>query len=198
MFMHTLIIYCHPSDDSFTYKVKEAFVKGLCDSGKNFEICDLYKINFNPVMISKEYEREAYSLDNEKIPEDVKKEQEKIDRADNIVFIFPNFWTSAPAMLEGWFQRVWTYGYAYGEKKMKVLEKAFFLMTMGGSLKDEIRQKEVDAIKCTMINDRMYNRAKKCEFHVFDEMTRGFGNDENRAERTEKFCKMIYELGVSI
>ena len=37
------------------------------------------------------------------VREDVLREQEKINRADIIVFIYPDFWTASPAMLEGWF-----------------------------------------------------------------------------------------------
>lgn len=78
---------------------------------------------------------------------------------------------------------------------MKVLDKALFLMTMGGSMEEEIRQEQVESIKCSMIGDRMHERAKECRFYVFDEMTRGYGNDENRERRIEKFCKEIYEIG---
>ncbi|HOI27486.1 MAG TPA: NAD(P)H-dependent oxidoreductase [Paludibacteraceae bacterium] len=193
--MSTLIIYCHPSSDSFTCLVKEAFIKGLKDSEQSYEISDLYAMRFNPVMSEREYAREAYYVDNNDIPADVKAEQEKINRADNIVFIFPNFWTSAPAMLEGWFQRVWTYGFAYGEMRMKRLNKALFLMTMGGSLSDKIRQEQFDSIKCSMVGDRMHGRAKIFEFYVFDEMTRSFDNDENRSNRVRRFCKDAYQLG---
>lgn len=196
--MHTLIIYCHPSRDSFTFLAKEALIKGLADNGSKYEISDLYAMNFNPVMSQSEYVHEAFYQDNHDIPDDVRIEQEKIERADNIVFIFPDFWTSAPAMLEGWFQRVWTYGYAYGEKRMKVLNKALFLMTMGGSVSDPVRQEQIESVKCCMIGDRMHNRAKECAFYVFDEMTRGYGNDENREKRIERFCEEIYEIGLNL
>lgn len=58
--MNTLIIYCHPSSDSFTFLAKEALVKGLTDSGHYCEISDLYAMNFNPVMNPSEYVREAF------------------------------------------------------------------------------------------------------------------------------------------
>ena len=67
-------------------------------------------------------------------------------------------WTSSPAMLEGWFQRVWTYGFAYGDKaSMKCLEKAIFLITMGGSLKDKVRRNQLEAMKTVMVGDRIRN-----------------------------------------
>ena len=81
---------------------------------------------------------------------------------------------------------------------MKTLNKAIFLITMGGSLKDEIRREQLQAMKTIMIGDRIRNRAEECEVHVFDEMTRGYGNDENRERRTLEFSQKAYELGKNI
>ena len=126
---------------------------------------------------------------------DILNEQAKINSADMVVFIYPDFWTASPAMLEGWFQRVWTYGFAYGDKtSMKTLEKAMFLITMGGSLKDEIRLQQLEAMKTVMVGDRIRNRAKKCEVYAFDEMTRGYGNGIHREERIEAFSQRAYDL----
>lgn len=130
------------------------------------------------------------------VPEDVRMEQDKIDWADVIAFIYPDFWTASPAMLEGWFQRVLTYGYAYGPSpSMHILQKAMFLITMGGSLQEEIRRIQVEAMKTIMEGDRLHNRVRKCEFHIFDQMTRGYGNDEIRQENTGRYVEMAYELG---
>ena len=141
--MNVLVVYCHPSENSFTSEVKNSFVKGLEEAGHTYTISDLYAEGFNPVMSKEEYHREGfYQLDMPVFP-DVIREQERINSSDVIVFIYPVFWTASPAMLEGWFQRVWTYGFAYGDDpKMKILEKALFFITMGGSLEDEIRIKQ--------------------------------------------------------
>lgn len=197
--MKVFIVYCHPSRNSFTNTVKESFMKGLEDGGHTYEISDLYADKFNPVMSEDEYIREGfYKLDNP-ISEDVLKEQQKINNADTIVFIYPDFWTASPAMLEGWFQRVWTYGFAYGDNpSMKCLEKAIFLVTMGGSLEDEIRRTQLEAMKTVMVGDRIKNRAKKCEVYAFDQMTRGYGNDENRTRRIKEFSQKAYEIAKGI
>ena len=113
--MNILVVYCHPSKNSFTHAVKESFVKGLEDAGYSYEISDLYAENFCPVMSEDEYVREGFYQMDRPVKEDVLREQEKINRTDIIVFIYPDFWTASPAMLEGWFQRVWTYGFAYGD-----------------------------------------------------------------------------------
>lgn len=197
--MNVLIVYCHPSKNSFTHTVKESYVQGLKDAGHQVVISDLYAGGFNPVMSEAEYIREGFYKLEEPVAEDVTEEQKKINNADVIAFIYPDFWTASPAMLEGWFQRVWTYGFAYGNQpSMKTLNKAIFLITMGGSLKDEIRREQLQAMKTIMIGDRIRNRAKECEVYVFDEMTRGYGNDENREKRTSEFSQKAYELGKNI
>lgn len=193
--MNVLIVYCHPSHNSFTACIKESFIKGLEDAGHTYQISDLYADGFNPVMSENEYLREAFYDLDAPVPLDVLKEQEKINGSDVIAFIYPDFWTASPAMLEGWFQRVWTYGYTYGEKPtMKSLDKAIFLITMGGSLDDEIRKIQLEAMKTVMVGDRIRNRAKKCEVYAFDQMTRGYGNDKNRVDRIEKFSLQAYEI----
>ena len=72
---------------------------------------------------------------------------------------------------------------------MKCLEKALFLITMGGALKDEIRRDQLEAMKTVMVGDRIRNRATTCEVYAFDEMTRGYGNDANRDKNADKYSK---------
>ncbi len=194
--MKIFVVYCHPSSNSFTSQVRDSFLKGLADAGHEYVVSDLYGMNFNPVFSESEYMREAFYDLSAAVPDDVLAEQAKINASDAIAFIYPDFWTDAPALLAGWFQRVWTYGFAYGDSRtMKTLEKALFLVTMGGCLKDSHRVEQVEAMKTVMLGDRINDRAKKAEFVVFDEMTRGYGNDGNRCRNTEKFIKEAYGYG---
>jgi NAD(P)H dehydrogenase (quinone) len=50
-------------------------------------------------------------------------------------------------------------------------------------------------MKTVMLDDRINTRAKEKEFIVFDHMTRGYGNDEMRSQRSKQFLKQVYELG---
>ena len=132
--MRVHVVYCHPSHDSVTHTLFESFIDGLKAGGIEYELSDLYAMDFRTDMSESEYLREGYYDDTQPIPEDITAEHEKIERADGIAFIYPVFWTEAPAKLVGWFQRVWTYGYAYGlQRRMKRLEKALMLVCMGGS-----------------------------------------------------------------
>lgn len=118
--LKVLVVYCHPCENSFTNIVKNSFIKGLEDAGHTYVISDLYKEGFNPVMSESEYIREGFYRLDMNVSPDVIREQERINASDVIVYIYPDFWTASPAMLEGWFQRVWTYGFAYGDSpKMK-------------------------------------------------------------------------------
>ena len=101
--MKAFIVYCHPSDDSFTRNVRDAFVKGLSDAGHEFEISDLYKMEFKTEKTEKEYVRDANYRSTPEPESDVLAEQLKINSADAIIFIYPVFWTEAPAKLVGWF-----------------------------------------------------------------------------------------------
>lgn len=193
--MNVLVVYCHPSSDSFTCRVKESFLRGLSQAGHSFEVADLYAMGFETDFSQEEYNREAFYREDLDVPEDVCEQQEKINNADAIAFIYPVFWTEAPAKLVGWFQRVWTYGFAYGNRRMKLLEKALFLVTMGGSLKDEIRREQVEAMKTVMIGDRMADRVKNSEMIVFDEMSREYLSPDEREKRIELFLGQAYDAG---
>lgn len=46
-------------------------------------------------------------------PADVREQQAKVARADGLIFVAPVFWMGLPAILKGWFERVFAYGFAY-------------------------------------------------------------------------------------
>ena len=101
--MKAFIVYCHPSKDSFTSHVRDSFIKGIVDSGNEYILSDLYKMDFKSDMTEQEYLRDANYRNTPAVAADVLAEHEKINSADAIVFIYPVFWTEAPAKLVGWF-----------------------------------------------------------------------------------------------
>ena len=193
--MKVFVVYCHPSDDSFTKNMCDAFVRGVADSGNAFMISDLYKMGFDPVMKENEYLRDAYYRNTPEVADDVRIEQEKINSADAIAFIYPVFWTEAPAMLVGWFDRVWTYGFAYGEKSMKVLDKAIILCSAGNSLEYLEQTGLLQSMKKVMLEDRLAGRARQSEFTVFASTSREY---ELRAQNWDRYLQMAYEKGMHL
>jgi len=194
--MNVFIIFCHPSHNSFTKLVMNEFVKGLTESGHGYEVSDLYKMNFITDISEDEYARESNYESEKSIPNDVIIEQEKINRSEVIVFIYPVFWTEAPAKLVGWFDRVWTYGYAYGDRKMKKLKKAIVLCVTGHTLEHLKEFGHYDSMKTVMIGDRIFDRAKYTDFIVFDGMSKH--NNKLRKLNIEKHLKKAYDYGKNI
>ena len=189
--MKALIVYCHPSEDSFTRHVRDAFIRGITDAGNEYILSDLYAMDFRTDMSEKEYLRDANYRNTNDLAEDVLAEQEKINAADAIVLIYPVFWTEAPAKLVGWIDRVWSYGFAYGEKRMKTLDKALILCTAGNTMERLEKFGLLDSMKKVMFGDRFFNRIRKQEFVVFDGMTRELAQreqnwEQNLAEAYEK------------
>lgn len=108
--MNALIIYAHPEEKSFTYSLTKELEDSLKAKGHNTNIRDLYALSFNPVLSSKDLEM----INKGCIPEDIKIEQEYITWADTLFFVFPTWWESMPAIMRGYIDRVFSYGFAYG------------------------------------------------------------------------------------
>ena len=190
--MKIFIVYCHPSEDSFTKNMCDAFIKGVTDSGNEYIISDLYKMGFQTDMTEEEYIRDANYRNTPNVAKDVLAEQEKINSSDAIAFIYPVFWTEAPAKLVGWFDRVWTYGFAYGEKTMKELDKAVILCSAGNPIEHLEEYGLLDSMKRVMLGDRLFGRAKQMEFIVFNNTSR---ENELREKNWDANLQKAYEIG---
>ena len=194
--MKVFIVYCHPSEDSFTREVRDSFIAGLEHAGHSYILSDLYGMNFVTDMSKEEYHREAYYRRELPVPEDVRAEHEKINAADAIVFIYPVFWTEVPAKLAGWFDRVWTFGFAYGENRgMKQLEKGLVLCVAGNTLAYFEETGLGEAMKKVMLGDRFFDRVKSKELVIYDATSREF---PERELGRSKHLKHAFEAGKSI
>lgn len=107
--MKHLIIYAHPNEDSLNSHFKNSLIDYLQDNNQEFELRDLYQINFNPVLSLDEMNGQRKG----EIANDVKLEQDFITWADCITIIHPIWWTGLPAILKGYIDRVFSYGFAY-------------------------------------------------------------------------------------
>lgn len=193
--MKAFIVYCHPSEDSFTRHIRDSFIKGLEDSGNEYILSDLYQMNFRTDMSEEEYLRDAYYRNTPPFSDDVIAEQQKINSADAVVFIYPVFWSEAPARLVGWFDRVWSYGFAYGERTMKTLEKGLVLCSAGNSIEQLEKSGILDSMKKVMLGDRLADRVKQAEFIVFDNTSR---ENELRVSDWDRNLEIAYEKGKSL
>lgn len=193
--MKVFIVYCHPSEDSFTGAMRDAFIEGVTDSGNEYVLSDLYRMGFKTDMTEDEYLRDAYYRTAPDVADDVLAEQEKVNSSDAIVFIYPVFWTEAPAKLVGWFDRVWSFGFAYGERTMKTLEKAVVLCSAGNSIERLEQLGLLESKKRVMPGDRISDRAKESEFVVFDNTSR---ENDLREKNWDENLRKAYEIGATL
>lgn len=107
--MH-LIIYAHPDEKSFNHAVLQTVTEVFIKHKTEFTTLDLYKDGFNPVLSLEELKGESRDA--------TLKYRELITRATSLVFIFPVWWFRAPAIMEGFFDKVFVPGFAYRFKKI--------------------------------------------------------------------------------
>ena len=112
--MHALIVVAHPNPKSLTHSVAAHVAEGvsLSGPGNSQEIADLAAEAFDPRFTTADIDvlhREAPP------PTDVAAEQARIDRADDLVLVFPVYWWSMPGLLKGWIDRVFANGWAFDD-----------------------------------------------------------------------------------
>lgn len=167
--MNVLIVYAHPEPQSLNGYLKDLAVRLLENQGHKVKVSDLYEMNFKAVADRNDFTElknsEKFSLISEQnhafqngtFSEDIKAEQEKIAWADLIIYQYPLWWTDPPAILKGWFDRVWSYGFAYGpgvyDKGNLKGKKALISITHGGA---DLRNYGENALKGKM-EERLFN-----------------------------------------
>jgi len=168
--MNILIVYSHPSEKSYTFQILQKLKEQINKQNWNLQISDLYTMNFQSDMSAEEYEREGFAKTNLPISADVLAEHEKIEKADCIIFLYPVWWSDCPAKLKGWFDRVYSVGYAYGQnetsKKMKTIPLGLVICTAGHSNEflEEINMAQ--SMQTIMLDDRLGKRFENKEMVI--------------------------------
>lgn len=93
----------------FNHAILETAVNTLKNNGHDVTARDLYKLDFQPVLKA----NDTAAMRDGKVPDDIKAEQEYITQADVITLIYPIWWTGMPAILKGYIDRIFSYGFAY-------------------------------------------------------------------------------------
>jgi len=121
--MNVLIVYAHPDPASLNAALKDQAVDVLAGAGHKVEVSDLYATGFNPVA----------QTGNSAAA--VEAEVDKLARADLLIFQFPLWWSSLPAMLKGWVDRVFAAALSQGKLRGNgtfPAKRAMLSFTTGG------------------------------------------------------------------
>ena len=111
--MKALIVLAHPNPKSFSAAIASTVGEQLRSNGVEVKIKDLYREKFNPILTHED----LGGIFSGKIPAEIKKEQDAVAWADRLIFVYPIWWLTTPAILKGWLERVLCFGFAYSLDK---------------------------------------------------------------------------------
>lgn len=128
--MNVLIVYAHPSAQSFNAALKSAAVEVLTAAGHEVVVSDLVAMNFKAVTDASDFagidphghfsvpDSQRAAFDSGTTVPDIVAEQAKVQAADLVLLHFPMWMYSVPAILKGWIERVMAPGFAHGPGHM--------------------------------------------------------------------------------
>ena len=108
--MNVLVVTSHPLAQSLCARLTGRVVQRLEEAGHAVTLEDLYAQQFQPALTARE--RETYYADPYECT-GVGEQVERLLSAEAVVLLFPTWWFGFPAILKGWFDRVWGPGIAY-------------------------------------------------------------------------------------
>lgn len=130
-----LVVVAHPRPDSLTAHIAGLAAQRLTAAGYRIDLLDLHAENFDPRMNTADLP-EWGNRDKTYSPE-VEKHMRRVLAADVIVAVFPVYWVQVPAILKGWIDRVWNYGFAYGRSKPRLAGKRMLWLGLAGAADDD-------------------------------------------------------------
>lgn len=121
-----LLVFAHPEPTSLTRQFVDVAVDTLQAQGHQVMLSDLYGMGWKAVFDAQDFPQRvdagrmsfiaesghAYATGTQ--PPDVLAEQQKLLAADAVILLFPLWWYGLPAILKGWIDRVFAFGFAYG------------------------------------------------------------------------------------
>jgi NAD(P)H dehydrogenase (quinone) len=142
--MKHLIIYVHPNENSLNHNLLQQVINTLESQNHEVKIRDLYAMRFDPVLSLQDMQ----GWHAGQVSDDVKTEQEYISWADQITFIYPIWWTGLPAVMKGYIDRIFSYGFAYrydqGIQKGLLKGKKAVIINTHGKSHEEYQQSGMD------------------------------------------------------
>ncbi|MFT3691230.1 NAD(P)H-dependent oxidoreductase [Paenirhodobacter sp.] len=123
--MKVLIVFAHPEPHSLSAALRDVAIRELETAGHEVRVSDLYAMNWKAQVDRADFpaltedrlmpaaaSKHAFATGT--LTDDVKAEIDKLLWADLLILHFPLWWYAMPAILKGWVDRVYAYGFAYG------------------------------------------------------------------------------------
>ncbi|MDR0238195.1 NAD(P)H-dependent oxidoreductase [Acinetobacter sp.] len=108
--MKCLVVIAHPINDRLCHHMAKTAIARLIANGHEVVVEDLYASGFSPALTDEE--RQSYYspvFDQTAVKDNI----DDLLSAEALVLVFPTWWFGFPAILKGWFDRIWAPGVAY-------------------------------------------------------------------------------------
>jgi len=150
--MKALIVYTHPNPRSFNHAILETVEADLKGRGVEVRVSDLYAKRFDPALSPRDFESFAAG----RLPQDICDEQNDVTWADLLVFIYPIWWYERPALLKGWFDRVFSIGFAYKPSDKGIVgllkgKRGLVFSTAGAFEEESVQSGMIHAMEITVV-----------------------------------------------
>jgi NAD(P)H dehydrogenase (quinone) len=109
--MRVVVVVAHPDPNSFSHAITSTASAALSDSGHEVTLLDLYAEEFRAAMSRDE--RVAYHSDRPILDPVVERHAGVVKQAEALIFIYPTWWSTMPAVLKGWLERVMVPGVGF-------------------------------------------------------------------------------------
>ncbi|THV30255.1 NAD(P)H oxidoreductase [Glycomyces paridis] len=126
-----LVVVSHHRTDSLTVHIGDVVAARLKEAGYAVDLLNLHEEGFDPRMTVAD-QPDWDDRDKVYSPE-VQSHMDRILAADLVVPVFPVYWNSAPALLKGWIDRVWNYGFSYGRSRPRLTGKRMLWLGLAGA-----------------------------------------------------------------
>lgn len=113
-----LVILGHPDSESYCGSLAEAYAMGAREAGAQVQMLRLGDLEFDPIL------HKGYS-EIQPLEPDLVLAQEQIAWAEHLVFVYPNWWSTMPALLKGFIDRAFLPGFAFKYRDGGVLHDKF-------------------------------------------------------------------------
>lgn len=124
------IVFSHPWHGSFNKAILDAITSKYDSENKAYQVIDLYKDKFNPAFTEEEL---AIYNKGKALDPLILKYQGMINKSEEMIFIFPNWWNTMPAILKGFFDKVllkdFAFNYEGGFNPLLKIEKSWVITT---------------------------------------------------------------------
>ncbi|WP_067523748.1 NAD(P)H oxidoreductase [Nocardia uniformis] len=145
-----LVVIAHHRSDSLTAHTARRATAQLEAAGYRIDLLDLQAEGFDPRMTVED--QPEWGNRDKPYSAETQEHMRRILAADVVVTVFPVYWMSVPAILKGWIDRVWNYGFAYGRSKPRLAGKRILWLGLGGIAADDAALPDMQATLEAQLN----------------------------------------------